>query len=199
MFKILIAIFLVVVLTTSIYSQADARFGGFRGFGGGGLGGGNGFGGGLGKLFSSHSVPLGTGQGKMFTSSPSGKISSPQEPTQSASRQIGPSSSPSGYGNNPQQDFRYQQPSPFQTQPHSNFLGGGFGGFGGFGQMLMSSIMGNMIGQALFGWMFPHPAPVVVQHQAASTPATTTTTAAHKESNSTVNNNSTQKLNPIKK
>ncbi len=197
MLKILITVALIAVLTTSIYSQADARFSGFRGFGGGG-GIGSGFGGGLGKLFSSHPVPMGTGQGKVFTSSPSGKISSPHEPTQSATSQTGPSSSPNGYGNNPQQDFRYQQQSPFQTQPHSNFLGGGFGGFG---QMLMSSIMGNMIGQAMFGWMFPHPAPVVVQHPAASTPTaitTTTTTAAHKESNST-NNNSTQKLNPIKK
>ena len=76
MYKILIAVALIIVLTTSIYSQADARFGGFRGFSGGG---GSSFGGGLGKLFSSHSVPMGTGQGKTFTSSPSGKINSPQE------------------------------------------------------------------------------------------------------------------------
>jgi len=189
----LIAVALIIVLTTSIYSQADARFGGFRGFSGSG---GSSFGGGMGKLFSSHSVPMGTGQGKTFTSSPSGKINSPQEAPASSSSGSAESSSPFGYGNNHPSGSQYQQNSPFQTQPHSNFLGGGFGGFG---QMLMSSIMGNMIGQAMFGWMFPHPAPVVVQHPATTTPTTTTTnTATHKESNST-HNNSTQKLNPIKK
>ena len=83
---VLIAIALILILTTSIYSQVDARFGGFRG---GGFGGGGGFFGGFGgggaKSFSSHSVPLGTSQGKTFTISPSGKISPPQETTQSAS------------------------------------------------------------------------------------------------------------------
>ena len=187
MLKILITIALILILTTSIYSQVDARFGGFRS---GGFGGGGGFfggGGGLSKLFSSHSAPLGAGQGKMFTSSPSGKIS-PQETTQSASKQTTPSSSSSSSNNNPQSNFQSQQ-SPFQSQPRSNFFGGG-GGFGGFGSMIMTSIMGNFIGQALFGWMFPHPAYVV-------TPVPThvvTPIPAQKVSNATIINNSTQKF-----
>ena len=82
MFKILITVTLVLILTTSIYSQAaDAKFGGgFRGGGFGGLGGG---GGGVGKSFSSNSVPLGAGTGKTFTTGPSGKVTPQETPKQS--------------------------------------------------------------------------------------------------------------------
>ena len=58
----------------------------------------------------------------------------------------------------------------------------------------MSSIMGNIIGQAMFGWMFPHPtaAPVPVS---SPTPTTTTTQApAHTGVNITTTNNSTQQF-----
>ena len=191
MFKILITVALILILTTSIYSQVDARFGGF---GGGGFRGFGGFGGGGGKSFSSHSVPLGTGQGKTFTTSPSGKISPPpQETTQSASKQTTPSS---GSTNNPQSNFQPQGPqSQFQQQPRSGFFGGGFGGggLGGFGSMLMSSIMGNFIGQALFGWMFPHPAQVVAPAPAAPTPSTIQAPAQKIVNNTTAPNNSTFK------
>ena len=120
MFKILITVALILILTTSIYSQVvDARFGSFggRGFGG--------FGGGGGKSFSSQSVPLGTGQGKTFTTSPSGKISPPpQETTGSASKQSTPSSSGNSGSNNPQSNFPPQGPqSQFQQQPRSGFFG----------------------------------------------------------------------------
>jgi hypothetical protein len=195
MFKILITVALILILTTSIYSQVDARFGGF---GGGGFRGFGGFGGGGGKSFSSHSVPLGTGQGKTFTTSPSGKISPPpQETTQSASKQSTPSSSSSSSGsNNPQNNFQPLGPqSQFQQQPRSGFFGGGFGGggLGGFGSMLMSSIMGNFIGQALFGWMFPHPAQVVAPAPAAPSPSAVQAPAQKIVNNTVTTNNSTFK------
>ncbi len=196
MFKILITVALILILTTSIYSQADARFGSF---GGGGFRGFGGFGGGGGKSFSSQSVPLGTGQGKTFTTSPSGKISPPpQETTGPASKQSTPSSSSGSSGsNNPQNNFQPQGPqSQFQQQPRSGFFGGGFGGggLGGFGSMLMSSIMGNFIGQALFGWMFPHPAQVVAPAPAASSSQSAVHAPVQKVVNNTAApNNSTFK------
>jgi hypothetical protein len=49
--------------------------------------------------------------------------------------------------------------------------------------MIMASIMGNFIGQALFGWMLPHQAPVV-------TPAVSSQASA---ANNSTNNNSTHK------
>ena len=163
----------------------EAEF--FGGFGGGGGGA---------KSFSSNSVPLGTGQGKTFTTSPSGKISPPQETTQSASKQTTPSSSSGSSSNNPQSNFQSQGPqSQFQQQPRSGFFGGGFGGggFGGFGSMLMSSIMGNFIGQALFGWMFPHPAPVAAPAPAAPSPSAVQAPAQKVVNNTAATNNSTSK------
>jgi hypothetical protein len=194
MLKILIAIALILILTTSIYSQVDARFGGFGG--GGFRGGGFGGGGGAAKSFSSNSVPLGTGQGKTFTTSPSGKISPPpQETTHSASKQATPSSSSSSGSSNPQSNFQSQPQSPFQQQPRSGFFGGGFGGggFGGFGSMLMSSIMGNFIGQALFGWMFPHPVPVAAPAPTAPTQSAVQAPAQKVVNNTASTNNSTSK------
>lgn len=167
---------LVLLLTTSIFSQIDAKGGSFRG-------GGFGFGGA--KSFSSNSMPLGTGQGKMFTSSPSGKIS-PQESTQGPKQTESSSTIKSDLERNRQsQQQQQQQPnSQFQQpQPRSNFFGGGFGGgLGGFGNMLMASIMGNFIGQALFGWMLPHPVPVV------SSPPTTSSQQIVAPNNSSSNN-----------
>ena len=57
----------------------------------------------------------------------------------------------------------------------------------------MSSIMGNIIGQAMFGWMFPHPtaAPVPVS---SPTPTTTTQAPAQTGVNNTTSNNSTQQF-----
>lgn len=179
MLKGLITFALVLLLTTSIFSQIDAKGGSFKG--GGGFGGA--------KSFSSNSMPLGTGQGKMFTSSPSGKIS-PQESTQ-GSKQTGSSSTiKSDLERNRQSPQQQQQPnSQFQQpQPRSNFFGGGFGGgLGGFGNMLMASIMGNFIGQALFGWMFPHPVQVV------SSPPTTSSQQIVSPNNSSSNNSKIKK------
>jgi hypothetical protein len=178
MFKVLITITLFLILTTSIYSQAEAKGGG--GFRGGSFGGG--------KSFSSNSIPMGTGQGKMFTTSPSGKIN-PQETAQQGPKQTASSSPSSSSGsssssssNNPQNNFK-SQPSSSQSQfqqqqPRSNFFGGGFGGFG---NMIMASIMGNFIGQALFGWMLPHPTPVAA-------PAPTQSSSVTSANNGTSNN-----------
>src|SRR4051812_24653644 len=119
MFKVLITITLILILTTSIYSQVEAN--GVGSFRGGSFGGGFG-----GKTFSSNSIPLGTGPGKMFTTSPSGKIS-PQETTPQGSKQTGYSSSSSASStsnNNPQNKFQSQpSQSQFQQQPNprSNF------------------------------------------------------------------------------
>ena len=191
MIKALVTISLILILSMSIYSQADARLGGFRGGGFSGFGGlfGGGFSsssGGGAKSFSSNSIPLGTGQGKMFTTSPSGKII-PQETPQQGAKQTIPSSSSSATGDNngPQSTFQSQQPQG-QFQPRSNFFGGG--GFGGFGNMLMSSIMGNFIGQALFGWMFPHPASV-----APSAPPHPSTQQMILPNNSSSNNSTNKK------
>jgi hypothetical protein len=181
MFKVLITITLILILTTSILSQAEAK--GVGGFRGGSFGGGFG-----GKSFSSNSIPMGTGQGKMFTTSPSGKIN-PQETTQQGPKQTASSSPTSSSGsssNNPQNNFKSQPSSspqsPFQQQPRSNFFGGGFGGgLGGFGNMIMASIMGNFIGQALFGWMLPHPTPVAA-------PAPTQSSSVTPANNGTSNN-----------
>ena len=166
MFKVLITITLILILTTSIYSQTEAK--GVGGFRGGSFGGG--------KSFSSNSIPMGTGQGKMFTTSPSGKIN-PQETAQQGPKQTASSSpsSSSGSSNNPQNNFKpqpsFSSQSQFQQQPRSNFFGGGVGGgLGGFGNMIMASIMGNFIGQALFGWMLPHPTPVADPAQTQSSP-----------------------------
>ncbi len=188
MLKILITVALVLILTTSIYSQAaDAKFGGaFRG------------GGGIGKSFSSNSVPLGAGTGKTFTTGPSGKVTPQETPKQTTP----PSSSGSGGSTGPQSNFQGQggPQSQFQQQPRSGFFGGGFGGggmggLGGFGNMLVSSIMGNIIGQALFGWMFPHPtAPVPVSAPAPAPAPTTTHSPAHTGINSTTANNPTQQF-----
>lgn len=186
MLKGLITFALVLLLTTSIFSQIDAKGGGFRG-GIGGFGDGGGA-----KSFSSNSIPLGTGQGKMFTSSPSGKIS-PQESAQGPKQTESSSSIKSDLERNRQSQPSQQQQQPNsqfqQPQPRSNFFGGGLGGFGGglggFGNMLMSSIMGNFIGQALFGWMFPHPSPM-----ASVTPHSTQQMINHNNSSS---NNSTIK------
>ena len=178
MFKVLITTILFLILTTSIYSQAEAKGGGFRG---GSFGGGFG-----GKSFSSNSIPMGTGQGKMFTTSPSGKIN-PQDTAQQGSKQTASStssaSSSSSSNNNPQNNFKSQSSSQsqFQQQPRSNFFGGGLGGFGGFGNMIMASIMGNFIGQALFGWMLPHPTPVAA-------PAPTQPSSVVAANNGTSNN-----------
>src|SRR4051794_4359207 len=179
MFKVLITITLFLILTTSIYSQAEAKGGG--GFRGGSFGGG--------KSFSSNSIPMGTGQGKMFTTPPSGKIN-PQETAQQGPKQTASSSPSSSSGssssssssNNPQNNFK-SQPSSSQSQfqqqqPRSNFFGGGFGGFG---NMIMASIMGNFIGQALFGWMLPHPTPVAA-------PAPTQSSSVTSANNGTSNN-----------
>src|SRR3954454_22254523 len=103
MFNVLITITLILILTTSIYSQAEAK--GVGGFRGGSFGGG--------KSFSSNSIPMGTGQGKMFTTSPSGKIT-PQETTQQGPKQTA-SSSPTSSSNNPQNNFKSQPSSSSQS------------------------------------------------------------------------------------
>src|SRR4051812_26146533 len=100
MFKVLITITLILILTTSIYSQTEAK--GVGGFRGGSFGGG--------KSFSSNSIPMGTGQGKIFNTSPSGKII-PQETTQQGPKQTAsssPSSSSGSSSNNPQNNFKSQ-------------------------------------------------------------------------------------------
>ncbi|MGN6350815.1 MAG: hypothetical protein ACTHL3_05070, partial [Candidatus Nitrosocosmicus sp.] len=95
---------LVLLLTTSIFSQIDAKGGSFKG--GGGFGGA--------KSFSSNSMPLGTGQGKMFTSSPSGKIS-PQESAQGPKQTGSSSTIKSDLERNRQSQSQQQQ------QPNSQF------------------------------------------------------------------------------
>ena len=131
---------------------------------------------------------MGTGQGKMFTTSPSGKIN-PQETAQQGPKQTA-SSSPLVAAAAAaaiilkiilNHSLLLPQ-SQFQQQPRSNFFGGGFGGgLGGFGNMIMASIMGNFIGQALFGWMLPHPTPVAA-------PAPTQSSSVTPANNGTSNN-----------
>ena len=54
--------------------------------------------------------------------------------------------------------------------------------------------MGNFIGQAMFGWMFPHPAVLYSFSTSTCTVPTTTTTPAHTAVNNATPNNSDTKI-----
>ena len=183
MFKVLITITLILILTTSIYSQAEAN--GIGGFRGGSFGGG--FGGKalvqIQYLWEQVKVRclLLLLQEKLTHKKLYNKVQNKLHPL----LLLAAAAAAAAAANNPQNNFKSQpssSQSPFQQQPRSNFFGGGLGGgLGGFGNMIMASIMGNFIGQALFGWMLPHPTPV-------SAPAPTQSSSVTLANNGTSNN-----------
>ncbi|HEY6536499.1 MAG TPA: hypothetical protein VIY08_11990 [Candidatus Nitrosocosmicus sp.] len=175
MYKILAAVSLVIILTTSVYSQTNAIFGSS-------LDSSSNFGSGINKLFSSHSINLGKSRGKIFTLFPFEKISLSKLTSLSQLRQAMPISYAFGFSNNPQNDFRYQQISTVETQPHSNFFGGGFS------QLTILSMMNDFIGQGIFGWMSYHHGLMILPHPIGST---STVIPSPKVLNMT-NNNSTK-------
>jgi len=156
MYKILTAASLIIILTSSIYFQAGAMFGGSRGSN-------SDFGGGINKLFISHSIHMGKGRGKLFTLSVYDKIFFQQEKSLSQSGQTLPLSFAFGFSDNHLNDLQYRQSSTSQTQPHSNLLGGGFG------QLTILSVMNNFIGQGIFEWMSYHHGLMILPHPIGST------------------------------
>ncbi len=115
------------------------------------------------KLFRSHFITMGKDWDKMFTLSSFEKISLSKSTPLSQLIQAIPLSSDFGFSNNPQNDFRYQQISAVETQPHSNFFGNCFG------HLAILSIMNNLIGQGIFGWMSYHRGLIILPHPIGST------------------------------